>query len=43
MHTRMLEAAESLSQEEIRAVMHFLMRMREAVDAVNSASPATVR
>ncbi|KIC69408.1 MarR family transcriptional regulator [Pseudarthrobacter phenanthrenivorans] len=43
MHTRMLEAAESLSQEEIRAVMHFLMRMREAVDAVNSPAGATVR
>lgn len=43
MHTRMLEAAESLSQEEIRAVMHFLMRMREAVDEVNSPAGATVR
>lgn len=43
MHARMLEAAESLSQEEIRAVMHFLMRMREAVDAVNIGAGATVR
>ncbi len=39
MHKRMLEAAESLSPEEIRAVVHFLERMREAVDAVN-AKPA---
>ena len=43
MHTGMFEAAESLSQEEIRAVMHFLMRMREAVGAVNSPAGATVR
>ncbi|MEW1951382.1 MarR family transcriptional regulator [Pseudarthrobacter sp902506025] len=34
MHKRMLEAAESLSVEEIKAVMHFLGCMREAVDAV---------
>jgi len=36
LHKRMLEAAEELSAEEIKAVMHFLMRMREAVDAVTS-------
>ncbi|WP_457945936.1 MarR family winged helix-turn-helix transcriptional regulator [Pseudarthrobacter sp. alpha12b] len=43
MHKRMLEAAESLSPEEIKAVMHFLLRMREAVDAVNSSPGITVR
>ncbi|NUT69608.1 MarR family winged helix-turn-helix transcriptional regulator [Pseudarthrobacter sp. C4D7] len=37
MHKRMLEAAESLSAEEIKAVMHFLSSMREAVDAVEPA------
>jgi len=42
MHKRMLEAAEELSPEEIKAVMHFLMRMREAVDAVRSG-PAAAR
>ena len=36
MHRRMLEAAESLTPEEIKAVMHFLERMREAVDTVNA-------
>lgn len=43
MHKRMLEAAESLSAEEIKAVMHFLVRMREAVDAVSSGPRATGR
>ncbi|GGH91326.1 MarR family winged helix-turn-helix transcriptional regulator [Arthrobacter liuii] len=41
MHTRMLEAAESLSAEEIKAVMHFLECMREAVDAVSSGPRIT--
>ncbi|UUL77460.1 MarR family winged helix-turn-helix transcriptional regulator [Pseudarthrobacter sp. Fe7] len=43
MHKRMLEAAESLSPEEIKAVMHFLLCMREAVDAVNSGPILGVR
>ncbi|WP_324642810.1 MarR family winged helix-turn-helix transcriptional regulator [Pseudarthrobacter sp. LT1] len=38
MHKRMLEAAESLSAEEIKAVLHFLSCMREAVDAVEAAA-----
>jgi DNA-binding MarR family transcriptional regulator len=43
MHKRMLEAAESLSPEELKAVMRFLVRMREAVEAVNSNQGVTVR
>jgi len=43
MHKRMLEAAESLSPEEIKAVMRFLERMREAVDAVNARSSVAAR
>jgi len=31
------EAAESLSPQEIKAVMHFLTRRREAVDTANLA------
>jgi len=41
MHKRMLEAAESLSPEELKAVMHFLVRMREALDAVESGRVVT--
>lgn len=41
MHKRMLEAAESLSPEEIKAVMQFLERMREAVDTVD-AQPTVI-
>jgi len=43
MHKRMLEAAESLSVEEIKAVMHFLGCMREAVDAVEAADAVGLR
>lgn len=43
LHSRMLEAAGSLSTEEIRAVMHFLVRMREAVDAVEAVPAAGTR
>ncbi|MDP9887330.1 MarR family transcriptional regulator [Pseudarthrobacter enclensis] len=43
MHQRMLEAAESLTPDEVQAVMNFLMRMREAVEAVNAASAAVRR
>lgn len=43
MHKRMLEAAESLTPEEIRAVMHFLERMREAVDSVDFADGVPAR
>jgi DNA-binding MarR family transcriptional regulator len=43
MHKRMLEAAEELTPEEIKAVMHFLMRMREAVETVRLGSAATPR
>ena len=43
MHKRMLEAAESLSSEEIKAVMHFLVRMREALDSIDSRLGATPR
>ncbi|MFP5313368.1 MAG: MarR family winged helix-turn-helix transcriptional regulator [Actinomycetes bacterium] len=38
MHRRMLEAAESLSPDEIAAAMHFLVRMREAVDSITAES-----
>ena len=41
MHKRMLEAAESLSSEEIKAVLHFLVRMREALDSIDSRVGAT--
>ncbi|TQJ33519.1 MarR family winged helix-turn-helix transcriptional regulator [Arthrobacter sp. SLBN-122] len=43
MHQRMLEAAESLSPEELKAVMHFLVCMREAVDSVDIAPGVTAR
>src|SRR6478609_861732 len=43
LHKRMLEAAESLTPEEITAVMNFLLRMREAVDAVDSSPVAGLR
>lgn len=43
MHQRMLEAAESLSPEEIAAVMHFLVRMREAVDKLTLEIGAKLR
>ncbi|MDQ0824687.1 DNA-binding MarR family transcriptional regulator [Arthrobacter sp. B2I5] len=43
MHQRMLEAAESLSPEELKAVMHFLVCMRQALDSVDSEPEITAR
>ena len=37
MHGRMIEIAESLTPVETRAVLDFLVRMREAVDAIDIA------
>ena len=35
MHGRMIEVAESLSDEEAKAVLHFLLHMRKAVDEID--------
>ncbi|MDQ0768080.1 DNA-binding MarR family transcriptional regulator [Pseudarthrobacter defluvii] len=43
MHKRMLEAAESLSPEELKAVVRFLDRMREAVDAIDATPSVAAR
>ena len=41
MHTRMMEAAESLSGEDSAVVVEFLRRMRKAIDSIANPRPPT--